>query len=413
MPIRLTAAEKRLAKRLAEIKKKSGSHSPSPAMLRDIAGATVKHDFCFLSNSHATDLFLKYWKRNLGNIKRLRKLIELYPSQNRTLAEKLAHSLLLKGALPSSAGGMSTTPDLADSATPFLKGDNIFVGNGATEVIQAVLHNFSGRKILVPVPTFSPYLEFVPKGVKIILHRLEKRKDFRLDIHTLLAQVKKEKPDTVVIINPNNPDGGFVSARNVRLFLTQLKRIQTVILDESFIHFANTSTRVLQGSARLVREFPNLAVIKSLSKDFGIAGLRLSYGVMSEKRVSSLLENGYLWNVSGFGEYFLNLLNNRGFMEEYEKARLLAIRERDVFFMQLSTLKDIKVYPSSANLFLVELLDGSTANNLTVRLLARYGIYIRSCGDKVGLRGEFFRIASRKRAENNALIAALTDIFSQ
>ncbi|HCB35606.1 MAG TPA: aminotransferase, partial [Candidatus Taylorbacteria bacterium] len=269
------------------------------------------------------------------------------------------------------------------------------------------------RKILVPVPTFSPYLEFVPKGVKIILHRLEKRKDFRLDIHTLLAQVKKEKPDTVVIINPNNPDGGFVSARNVRLFLTQLKRIQTVILDESFIHFANTSTRVLQGSARLVREFPNLAVIKSLSKDFGIAGLRLSYGVMSEKRVSSLLENGYLWNVSGFGEYFLNLLNNRGFMEEYEKARLLAIRERDVFFMQLSTLKDIKVYPSSANLFLVELLDGSTANNLTVRLLARYGIYIRSCGDKVGLRGEFFRIASRKRAENNALIAALTDIFSQ
>ena len=413
MPIRLTAAEKRLAKRLAEIKKKSGSHSPSPAMLRDIAGATVKHDFCFLSNSHATDLFLKYWKRNLGNIKRLRKLIELYPSQNRTLAEKLAHSLLLKGALPSSAGGMSTTPDLADSATPFLKGDNIFVGNGATEVIQAVLHNFSGRKILVPVPTFSPYLEFVPKGVKIILHRLEKRKDFRLDIHTLLAQVKKEKPDTVVIINPNNPDGGFVSARNVRLLLTQLKRIQTVILDESFIHFANTSTRVLQGSARLVREFPNLAVIKSLSKDFGIAGLRLSYGVMSEKRVSSLLENGYLWNVSGFGEYFLNLLNNRGFMEEYEKARLLAIRERDVFFMQLSTLKDIKVYPSSANLFLVELLDGSTANNLTVRLLARYGIYIRSCGDKVGLRGEFFRIASRKRAENNALIAALTDIFSQ
>src|SRR3989344_3947011 len=173
MPIRLTAAEKRLAKRLAEIKKKSGSHSPSPAMLRDIAGATVKHDFCFLSNSHATDLFLKYWKRNLGNIKRLRKLIELYPSQNRTLAEKLAHSLLLKGALPSSAGGMSTTPDLADSATPFLKGDNIFVGNGATEVIQAVLHNFSGRKILVPVPTFSPYLEFVQKGVKIILPRLE------------------------------------------------------------------------------------------------------------------------------------------------------------------------------------------------------------------------------------------------
>ena len=159
--------------------------------------------------------------------------------------------------------------------------------------------------------------------------------------------------------------------------------------------------------------FPNLVVIKSLSKDFGIAGLRLGYGVMSKQRISTLLARGYLWNISGFGEYFLNLLNNRGFMKEYEKARLLAIRERDDFFTQLSTLKGLKVYPSRANMFLIELLGGSRAEDFMVTLLARYGIYVRLCKDKIGLNGEFIRIASCKAKENLKLVRALKNILSE
>ncbi|MDO8482504.1 MAG: histidinol-phosphate transaminase [bacterium] len=383
MPIFLNTQERVVALKLAEIKKKSGSHSPSPSMLEGVKGVRVTHDFCYLSNPHAAELFLRHFKKDFKIEQKLRNVIEYYPSQNRALAKKLER-----------AAGVSA--------------DNIFVGNGATEIIQAVLHNFVKRKILVPVPTFSPYLEFSPKGVRSVKHQLLKKNQFRLDLNELLAQVRKEKPDAVVIISPNNPEGGQVSFSELRELIGSLKSVGVVIVDESFIHF---SSRKIQSVSRLVGKYPNLVVIKSLSKDFGIAGLRLGYAVMSQVRVTELLARGYLWNVSGFGEYFLDLLNRKDFLREYEKVRLLAIKERDGFFTALSKIPEIRVYPSKANSFLVELLDGSKAEDLTVRLLVRYGIYIRSCGDKVGLNGEFVRIASRNRKENSLVARALYSIF--
>ena len=388
MSIRLTNAEKKIARALAEIKKKSGSHSPSPAMLAEVPGVTLTHDLCFLSNPYATDLFLKYWKKDFGKDgEKLRKLVELYPSQNPALAEKV--------------GKMLDVP-----------AKSIFVGNGATEVIQAVLHNFAKKKILVSVPTFSPYLEFVPKRVRVQQHKLRKENQFRVNLNAFISDVRKEKPDTVVIINPNNPDGGYVSASDLRLLLEHLRHVETVIVDESFVHFADENIEVLRGAAGLVKTFPNLVVIKSLSKDFGIAGLRVGYGVLSEERVSALLARGYLWNVSGFGEYFLNLLCTKTFLQEYDQARLRVIRERNDFLTELSKIKSISVYPSKANFFLVELLDGSKSEDLMVALLVRCGIYLRPCGDKVGLKGEFVRVASRRQRENKKLIAALSELLS-
>jgi histidinol-phosphate/aromatic aminotransferase/cobyric acid decarboxylase-like protein len=384
MPIRLTPFEERVAKQLVEIKKCSGSHSPSPAMLAGIKGVSAEHDFCYLSNPHATELFLKYFRRDFRGKKKLHTLVEHYPSQNRALAEKLKR--------------------IAD-----VPPSNIFVGNGATEIIQAVLHTFAKRKILVPVPTFSPYLEFAPQGVRTVQHKLQKKDFFRLNLKKLLEDVRKEGPDTVVIINPSNPDGGGTPARELQKLLVNLRQIPTVIVDESFSHLVGER---IESVASLVKRYPNLVVIKSMSKDFGIAGLRLGYAVMSEKRVSALLERGYLWNVSGFGEYFLDLLNRRDFLRQYEQARLKAIGERDAFFRDLQKVRSIKVYPSKANMFLVELLDGTMAEDLTVALLCRFGIYVRDCADKVGLNGEFIRIASRTKRENQILARALCAALS-
>ena len=395
MPIRLTPREKQIAKKLADSKNISGSHSPSPAMLEK-AGVTIQHDFCYLSNPYATELFLKYFKKDFRDAGKLHTLIEHYPSQNRALAEKLTK-----------VAGISA--------------EHIFVGNGASEIIQAVLQNLVGvkllqsrrsltpTKILVPVPTFSPYLEFVPKEVRVVKLQLHQKNSFRLNLNKLLAEVIKEKPDTVVIINPNNPDGGYLDASKLQRLLYTLRKVETVIVDESFIHFA---TRRIESVGRLVEKYSNLIVIKSLSKDFGIAGLRLGYAVMSEKRVSALLERGYLWNVSGFGEYFLGLLSRKDFLKSYEMARLTAIRERDAFFRELSGINGIKVYPSKANMFLIKLLDGTKASDLMVRLLVRHGIYVRTCYDKVGLTGEFIRVASRTAGENEKFIQALKEALS-
>ncbi len=384
MSIRLTPAEKKIAAKLVAIKKKSTSHSPSPAMLQSV-GVEIAHDFCYLSNPYATEVFLKHFRKDFSDDKKLRGLVEYYPSQNRTLAEKLERV----------AG---------------VPAKNIFVGNGATEIIQAVLHHFTKKKMLVPVPTFSPYLEFAPKGVKVLQHQLKKENEFKLDTSAFLSQIQKEKPDTVVIINPSNPDGGYLEASSLKKILQKLSSVETVIVDESFIHF---SGKKIESVASLIGKYPNLVVIKSLSKDFGIAGLRLGYAVMSPARVSALLERGYLWNVSGFGEYFLDLLGQKIFLKEYERARLHAVADRDLLFTELSKLQGVKVYPSKANFFLIELISGTRAEDLTVALLSRYGIYIRTCGDKVGLSGEFVRIASRTAKENKALIRALQELLSK
>ncbi len=412
MSIRLTKAEKKVAAKLAEIKKKSTSHSPSPAMLESI-GVHIKHDFCYLSNPHATELFLKYFRKDFKDERKLRNLIEHYPSQNCALAEKLFNSPLVKPARRLAGGGA-----LRPSAGGGISAKNIFVGNGATEIIQAVLQTADDRrrdadirrKIVVPVPTFSPYLEFAPKGVRVVRHQLWKKNEFRLDTAAFLAHVKREKSDTVVIINPNNPEGGYRSAKELQQVLQKLRSVETVIVDESFIHFTGMK---IQSASPWVKKYPNLIVIKSLSKDFGIAGLRLGYAVMSEKRVSALLARGYLWNVSGFGEYFLELLSRKDFLRAYEKARRKAVGERDDFFRELQRVKGIKVYPSKANMFLIELLDGSKARDLMVRLLVRHGIYLRTCYDKVGLTGELIRIASRKRSENKTLTLALKETLSE
>ena len=277
MPIRLTPREKKVAQQLSEIKRSSGSHSPSPAMLAGIKGVAVKHDFCYLSNPHATELFLRYFRKDFRNEERLRRVVEYYPSQNRALAEKIAAFL----AATQKTHSLSVSPSKEGER---IQAENIFVGNGATEIIQAALQNFTKKRILVPVPTFSPYLEFASKDVSVIQHQLRKKDDFRLNRAELLTQVRKEEPDTVVLINPNNPDGGYIEVEDVHGLLTQLRHVPTVIVDESFAHFV---AQKIGHATSLVQKFPNLVVIKSLSKDFGIAGVRLGYAVMSAANGSS------------------------------------------------------------------------------------------------------------------------------
>ena len=182
------------------------------------------------------------------------------------------------------------------------------MGNGAVEIIQAILHNFCEHTLLLNLPTFSPYYEFVRPGTRVIYHPLQKEHAFTLDVDAYLALVRREQPDTVVLINPNNPDGGYVPIADVRALLHALRGVATVILDESFVNFAFEDALLTPVSfAELSREFSNVIIVKSMSKDFGIAGLRAGYAIMDERKVGRLLGNGFLWNSSGLAEYFFEL----------------------------------------------------------------------------------------------------------
>ena len=224
--------------------------------------------------------------------------------------------------------------------------------------------------------------------------------------------VKEEKPDSIVIINPNNPNGGYLKYKDLRHILNSLKEVNNIIIDESFIHFAFEDDRYsLISATELFKEFPNVIVIKSMSKDFGIAGIRAGYAVMDKYKVSNLLKNGFLWNSSGLAEYFFRLYKKESFIKEYEVARKKYITEAQLFFKELDSIKEIKVLPSMANFALIELLDGSTSAGFVSKMLIKYGVYTRTGSDKIGLSGEYVRIAGRTKKENQVIINSVKDMF--
>lgn len=386
--IKLTKEEQVTALKIRKLKEASGSHSPSIFTLKEeLATLNIKVDACFLSNPYATDLFMKYLKKELIETDELRNILEFYPSQNNVLADFISKTIKISK-------------------------ENIFVGNGAIEIIQAVLHKFVENKIIVNIPTFSSYYEFIRDDTEVIYYQLDKENNYMLNIDKYLKFIKKNKPDSIVLINPNNPNGGYLKYEELKHILNNLKELKNIIIDESFIHFAfEDSEYNLISTTELFKEFSNVIIIKSMSKDFGIAGIRAGYAVMNKNKILNLLKNGYLWNSSGLSEYFFRLYMKNKFIEDYEIVRKRYILEAQDFFSKLSKIKELKVYPSMANFALIELLDGSSSSNFVSKMLIKYGIYTRTGNDKIGLNGEFIRIASRSKDENKIILESIEDMF--
>ena len=316
--------------------------------------------------------------------RKLRALLELYPSQNRVIATKLGRVLDLEP-------------------------DSIFVGNGAVEIIQAILHRFTREKVLVNLPTFSPYYEFTRPDTQVVFNVLRKEDDFHFDPGQYLELVRRERPDTVVLINPNNPDGGYIPYAVMTELLEELRDVPNVIVDESFIHFACEGIGYAYWSvADEVRRFPNLTVVKSMSKDFGIAGIRAGL------RGDGPSGYGRCWKTATCGTHRVwpstssTCTPAPTSRSAYERERIRFIRNSRRFFGALAKIHGLRVYPTHANFALVELQNGLSAEDLVWRMLVRRGIYTRTCDDKRGLEpGKFVRIAARNRPENAYIIRSL------
>jgi histidinol-phosphate/aromatic aminotransferase/cobyric acid decarboxylase-like protein len=371
--------ERSVAEALRLLKAGSGSHSPSVAEVERAIPGLVKIDACFLSNPYATDEVM----RRLRSIApaALERMVSHYPSQGGAIASTLAPSV----GVPS---------------------DQLVVANGACEVIQALLARAPGP-LLLSLPTFSAYYEFAAGPV--VPHQLDPEQDFRLDLDELEAMVDRYEPDTVVIINPNNPDGGLVPEASLVSFVERMQgRVKQIIVDESFSHFATDGPPPTL--APLVADLPHLVVVNSLSKSHGIAGLRLGYAVMSPLRASQI-RGSSLWNLNAFAEWFCGLLSDPGYLRSYEGARRRYVRETRQLFGALGDLPGVRVFPSAANFALLEL--DRPASEVATSLLTRHGVYVRDCSDKWGLDGDrFLRVAARSASENRRIVAALSEVLA-
>jgi len=372
-------AEPDIVRTLARLRTDSGSHAPSVGQLEEALPGLVEIDACFLANPYATTEVLN--RLQTLPVSQLTRMVAHYPSQASVIAKVLA-------------------PQIGVPA------EYLCLANGASEVIGALLAR-SGP-LLLSLPTFSAYHEFASGPVMTL--QLQADEDFRLDLDRLEAMVKRHSPDTVVIINPNNPDGGHVPHAELVDFVQRVHhRVDQIIVDESFGHFADEGPPT--SLAPLVPALPHLIVVNSLSKSHGIAGLRLGYAVMSPDRVDTLQRNA-LWNLNAFAEWFCTLLGDVEFQADYEHARRRYVRETRALFAEFHHLPTIKSYPSRANFALLE-LDRSAAE-VVGALLVHHGIYVRDCADKRGLDGNrFIRVAARTQEENRTVLRGLRSVLEQ
>lgn len=289
--------------------------------------------------------------------------------------------------------------------------EHIAVGNGAAELISSLGKLMSGT-VAIPYPTFNEYPERFA-GCKTVPVPVGKE-DFSYNANDILEIVKKEKCNYVLLINPDNPTGNFLKKAEVLELCAELRKFDcTLIFDESFVDFAEKEIRYTFLSEEILNENPNLIVVKSISKSYGVPGLRLGLLASSDENyIATIKKTNAIWNINSFGEYFLQIYEK--YSKTYAAACDSIVAERARFSKELSNLPGIKVFPSQANYVLCKLEGKISAEKLTIKLLDSFNIFIKNLAGKRGFeKGEYIRLAVRNQEDNDALISAMKKILEK
>ena len=284
----------------------------------------------------------------------------------------------------------------------------ILVGNGAAELIQALMDCVPGR-IGVIRPTFEEYAHRVTQTV---VPWVSPHPGFRYTAQDVLEHFCQGQVDALVLINPDNPSGNLISQEGIEEIATACDRQNIrLILDESFIDFADAPFSCLMRT--FLDRHPQAVVVKSISKSYGVPGLRLGVLASADMALLAKLRKALpIWNINSFGEYFLQI------MGKYEKAyrraqqQFVAVRQR--FEARLRAIRSVTVFPTQANYFLLSLPDSLKASEIVKALLQQAHILIKDCSTKPGFEGhQMVRVAIRQDDENMRLADALQQFIER
>ncbi|MGL4987349.1 MAG: aminotransferase class I/II-fold pyridoxal phosphate-dependent enzyme [Treponemataceae bacterium] len=294
-----------------------------------------------------------------------------------------------------------------------IKQDYIVVGNGAAELIKSIMEKIEGC-IGIAMPTFQEYPN--RKSADQVIPFYPQNKNFSYTADDLINFYDNKNILLLTLINPDNPSGNYLSKSDVlKLAEWTSKKNIFFIVDESFIDFSNaectqSSLSVTFIDNDILESFKNLIVIKSISKSFGVPGLRLGVLASSNAKIIDCVKKDIsIWNINSVAEYYLQIYEK--YRGEYEKGQKKFMSVRDDFYQKLAAIKNIRVIPSQANYFLCELECSISAIELAKLLLSNYNILIKDLSDKDGMNGEFVRIAVKSLYENDKLIHALQEIL--
>lgn len=328
-------------------------------------------------------------------------LVNPYFGESKIIDEMEANFRTLAGQYPS---GMKVNTLLASKCWG-IREDWIIPGNGAAELIKALMEQLPGTLGIIR-PTFEEYPN--RRRPESLVTFVPKNSDYRYTADDLIDFFSKNHADSVLLINPDNPSGNFIPFNDLLRLADWAESAGTrLVVDESFVDFSagyrdNTLLR-----NDILEKFPHLVVMKSISKSYGVPGIRLGILCSSdEELIRNIKKSVSIWNINSFAEFFMQIYNK--YEKDYLRACDKFIATRDELEKELRQVKFLRLMPSQANYFLCEILPPFTANGLVLAMLKKYNILMRDCSDKKGLDGkQYMRIAVRSKEDNARLIKAL------
>ena len=335
-------------------------------------------DFCYMTNRYFPPReFLESLSSNLQT------LVESYPSTNRHLSSLIAEPL-----------GMTH--------------QELVIGNGASELISAIT-SLRVQHLAIPIPTFDEYRNRAEIQSKLV-STYAMGADFRLDVEGFIAHVREAGANSVAIVRPNNPAGTLVSVEEVVQMLQAFGKLDMVLVDESFLYFAGPNYPELS-VAGLIHEFPNLVLVNSMSKAYGVPGLRLGYAASGDKQLIARLRAELpIWSINSLAQFFLENLGRYG--SQFTDSCTHVRQATQALYRGLGSVPFLEPYPTSGNYVLCRTVPGLTGSGVTTRLFDEFGVLVNDCSGKQGLDNRFFRIASRTSEENEELVRILLAMAS-
>ena len=280
--------------------------------------------------------------------------------------------------------------------------ENIIVGNGAAELIKSLMGYLDGKVGFIR-PTFDEYpnrytressVDFTPDN-----------RDYSYTADDLMGYFGDKDIQNLIVVNPENPSGNYIlKADLLRLIDWSKEKGIKLIIDESFVDFADEEDCTLIDQTILSAN-PHLFVMKSISKSYGVPGLRL--GVLASGNVeiiAAMKKDVAIWNINSFGEFYMQI--EEKYKKDYQAALIKIRAERDRFQDELNKIKGVRVIPSQANFVMVELDEGISPKELLKALLIKHDLLIKELTTKTNGKN-YLRLAIRDTEDNNALICAL------
>ncbi len=294
-----------------------------------------------------------------------------------------------------------------------IRQDYVVVGNGAAELIKSLMERLlagpSAGKVGVIYPTFEEYPHRL-KQEDIVAFQPDNR-DLKYTEDDLIAFYTGKGISSLLLINPDNPSGNFISMAGLQKLLAWSKTQQIqLIVDESFVDFSDDFEHNTLLRNETLADNPQLVVMKSISKSYGVPGLRLGILASSDVALIKWIKKDIsIWNINSFAEFYMQIFGK--YESDYLAACRKFIAERRRFEVLLREIPYMRVLPTQANYFCIELTGKYSSAELTKLLLERYNIMVKDCDSKNGLKGRnFIRISVRSQQDNDQLIAALKEL---